>query len=173
MEETVHIPVNKMKLLFHTVIFSGIGIALLIGCFSLAESSEMSPIIWQGAGILLCLIAVLAAGAKAKKRADKSAGIIFSTEGMTDNSSDFGLGLIRWKDIKGLNADLSLQSKLLIVEIKNQSEYLKRGKNSAVKRLLDQNVRKFGTPIVIEVGNLDCDIAELVEVFQDQMKKFK
>lgn len=171
MAEDVHIPVNRFKLIMQTALFSGLGITALLVSFYLADNTSISPLIWKIPGGALCFFGILAAAAKAKKRTDKTAGISFTKEGVLDTSSDISLGLIKWKDIISIDEKDSLRDELLIIQVKRQEQYVKNAKNSAIGRLLQQNIRKFGTPVVIEASNLSCSIKELVETAIEQREK--
>lgn len=158
MSETVHIPVNKRRLLIQAIFFSLIGVVVFVGAFAMAEQQVTYAYIWQSAGILAALFAILAAGAKLKKRAEKSAGLIINKQGFTDNSSDIGVGEVLWKSVKKIDREQCKKYDLLIVDVKKNEHFLNNAKNSAVKRLLQQNIHRYDTPVVIDPVYLSSDL---------------
>jgi hypothetical protein len=171
MSNEIHISINRGRLLFQTILFSFLGVGALLCCFSLAEVGLINPIIWQGLGAVLCLVLIVTAGSKAKKRADKNAGITITKEGIHDKSSAISLGLIRWSDIKEIDKEVSLKSKLLVVRVKKNSVYLKKANNSAIERLLRQNIRNFDTPVVIESKYLESSLEELLDILLERFNR--
>ncbi|UKN01662.1 hypothetical protein K6119_18220 [Paracrocinitomix mangrovi] len=171
MSEDLHIPVNKKRLTLQMIAFSVIGIVILIVCFGLGESMKNVEWVWKGAGIVACLLAVVAAGAKARLRFDPKAGLRIDAEGIHDYTSDIGVGLVKWKDIKDIDIDMSLHLDMLIVMVKNESDIVHHAKNKAIERLLKQNIQQFKTPVVIEIKQLDCTTEELIEVIDKRLKR--
>ena len=171
MAEDVHIPVNRFKLMMQTALFSGLGITALLVSFYLADNTSVNPLIWQIPGGVLCFFGILAAAAKAKKRTDKVAGVSFTNEGILDTSSDISFGLIKWKDIISIDEESSLKNGLLIIQVRRQEQYVQNAKNSAIGRLLQQNIRKFGTPVVIDASILTSSIKELINTSVEQREK--
>lgn len=163
MRKEIHIPLNRKRLLIQVVVFSLLGIGALIGAFGLVEQFGWNGIVVKGTGIVICVFCVVTAGAKAKQRADKNAGLWLTKEGLNDASSDISVGLIKWSDIIGVDEEESRQCNLLIVKVRKEEKYISKAKNSAVERLLRQNMRKFDTPIVIDPKYLMSDIEELIE----------
>ncbi|MBD3638860.1 MAG: hypothetical protein HUJ25_16020 [Crocinitomicaceae bacterium] len=171
MIEEVHIPLNRSKLLVQIVVLSILGIGALVTAFGLSDQMPGSPLILKGFGIVTCLFCLVAAGSIAKKRADKQAGVTINKEGILDTSSSISIGLIKWKDVTSVDKDESMAAGLLIIHVKNQNEYLKKAKNSAIERLLKQNLRKFDTPVVIEAKYLDCSLEELIDTVIERYRK--
>jgi hypothetical protein len=168
MSEEIHIMINRSRLLFQLILFTVLGISVLIGAFAVANISSINPLIWKIGGSVAGFFFIVAAGSKAKKRADKNAGIRITKEGMIDQSSDLSLGLIKWSDISSIDKEASLEAQLLIVRVKKNNAYLKKAKNSAIERLLKQNIRKFDTPVVIEAGYLECSLEELIDILVEK-----
>jgi hypothetical protein len=174
MKAEVYIGVNRKKLLLQTILFTIMSLVGLLAGFGLAENAKfLEPWIWKAIGIVVCLFALLAAGAKMKRRSDSAAGITFSKEGINDTSSEISLGMVKWRDITTIDKSACLKNGLLIIEVKNGGEYRKRAKNSAIGRLLDQNVRKFGTPVVIDASYLDATLDSLIDLALERINKRK
>lgn len=170
MSDSVHIPLNKRRLTIQIALFVVAGLGGMIGFFALAESTSLNPLIWQAMGVALCFFAIIAAGSKAKKRSDKNGGLIINKDGITDNSSDLSLGFIPWKSIQQIDEELCLKNEYLIIGVRKPGEFVKKAKNSAIKRLLEQNIRNFDTPVVIEPNTLKASLEELLDIIKDKRK---
>ena len=173
MSQKIHIPINRKRILVQIILLSLIGILILIGSFGIAEGLGINPLIPQIAGIVVCFFCFFTAAQKVKKRNDVNGGLIISKEGINDLSSDIGLGLIKWKDIIEVDEEASTTSKLIVIKVKRQNDYVKQAKNSAVERLLKQNIRNFDTPVVIDTKYLDQPFNEILELSLNETKKRK
>ncbi|MCB9223036.1 MAG: STM3941 family protein [Crocinitomicaceae bacterium] len=172
MSEEIFISINSKKLLFQTIFITIFGFAGLIIGFGMAENTDLlEPWIWQTAGVVICLFSIIAAGAKMKKRSDSSAGVYLNKEGINDLSSDISLGLIKWRDIANIDEEQCRTERMLIIQVKDEVTYRKKAKNSAIGRLLDQNIRRYGTPVVIDPSYLKVTNEELLETALGELKK--
>ena len=173
MAQEIHISINKSRLLIQIILLCLIGIFSLIGFFGLAENSGLNPLIFQFIGVVVCIFCIFTAAQKVKKRNDVQAGLLIGREGINDQSSDIGIGLIKWKDIIALDEEESRQAKLVVIKVRKQNDYIKNAKNSAVERLLKQNMSKFDTPVVIDTKYLEQSFNEILELLIQETRKRK
>ena len=152
------------------VLLGAAAILSLILFFGLADNLDLEPIILKSIGSVLTVIFILAGAAKAKKMKDKNAGILLNAEGIQDLSSEINVGFIKWKDITVVNKQKSIKFGLLLIDVKKNDLYIKNAKNSAIARLLRQNVKLYNTPIAINASNLDCTLEELVDQIKSHPK---
>lgn len=172
MAQDIFIPINGKKLLMQTIFITILGVVGLLIGFAIAENTDfIEPWIWQTAGVVVCFLALIGAGSKMRKRSDAAAGISFEKEGINDTSTEISLGFIKWRDIKTIDPELCLKERMLIIEVKNEREYRQKAKNTAIGRLLDQNIRRYGTPVVIDPSYLKVKLDELIDTAVDELKK--
>jgi|SRR5690554_5010817 len=104
---------------------------------------------------------------------DKSLGIVINEDGITDNSSYTGVGLIKWKDIKAIRKNEVASTKFLLINLTNPEEYITKNKSKIKQKLLTMNYRSYGTPITISSNFIDCDFSVLEETIRDSYTKYK
>ena len=172
MAKDLNIPINKRRTNIEVLVLSLVAIGILILGFA-PTNLNINPLIIQITGIAICVFTIIRAAQKMKVKNDPSSGLTFSKEGLLDKSSDIGVGLIQWKDIIGLDKEESVGARLIILKVKRHNHYLSQAKNSAVKRLLDQNIRKFETPVVIDTKYLEGSFEEILELTETELKKRK
>ena len=171
MAERTHIPMNKRRLLIQIILLSAIGLLSFLGSFAIADSIGINPLIAKSIGVVVLIFSIITAGQKVKKRNEEEGGLLIDKAGITDHSSDIGIGLIKWSDIIGIDEEASQRAELIILKVKKQQDYIKKAKNKAVERLLAQNTRKFDTPVVIDTRYLMGTFDEVYELLVQEMKK--
>ncbi|MBI1183445.1 hypothetical protein GC194_04205 [bacterium] len=101
----------------------------------------------------------------------KSPAIVITDKSIIDNSSMTSIGEIQIDDITELKTlNVSGQSLILIV-VKNPDTYLNRIPNGWKKKVLENNFRTNGTPIVISSSGLNCSSRELYNAINERIKK--
>jgi hypothetical protein len=141
-------PINKKRSIIQTIIYSLIAVSVLLLFYYFGEYQEMvSETIFKGIGLVFFLFFAIVASTFAKHLKKGEAGLTLDNKGLTDQTSTISLGLIKWKDISGIE---TTQRKELIIRVKNPDYYVKQAKNSAVRRLLEQNISLYQTPIIIK-----------------------
>src|SRR5690606_10845638 len=132
--------------------------------FALGENGRNAGLPYKITGVVVLVFCVITAGQKVKKRNETNSGLIINKEGIHDLSSAIAIGLIKWKDIVEIDETVSRESRLIILKVKKQNDYLKKAKNAAVGRLLNQNIREFDTPVVIDTKYLNQSFDEIIEI---------
>ena len=154
------------------VLYAGAGLISLLVFYYLGEyQSFISENIFKGIGLVVFLFFVIIAGTFAKHLKSNEAGLMLTHDGLFDNTSTISVGLIPWKDITSFE---QLPGKELKVNVRNAEKYLTQAKNSAVRRLLEQNINLYQTPIIIKWSSLalnNMNIKEQCEVFHGRYGK--
>ncbi|OIQ35199.1 MAG: hypothetical protein BM555_04150 [Crocinitomix sp. MedPE-SWsnd] len=168
MSAEIVIPIKKSKLRIQAIIYSVLAIVVFLITFGYAEKQDfITPIVFQGIGVIIPLFFVIAAGAKAKKMNDGSAGLIINRTGINDSSSHIGLGQIKWSDIVEIKEEESVRTGLLLIVVKKNEKFLRQAKNSAISRLLRQNIRMYDTPVAIDPSYLDGSLKKIIQEIND------
>ncbi len=171
MSQEVFIGVNKKKLRMQATIFGVFAILSIILFWGLGDNQDyVSPTVFKAIGSGFTVIFILTGAAKAKKLKDKSAGLLINNKGITDTSSDISIGQIFWKDVIEVDRASSLKHQLLLINVKNENNYVKNAKNTAISRLLRQNIRLYKTPVAINSSNLELSLEEILDIINDFKK---
>lgn len=80
--------------------------------------------------------------------------------GITDNTSYFPGGLVRWEEIASIEESTYLRHPVLLVRLHDVNSYLARVPTWE-RGILRSNQFPFGTPLVIAQGNLDTRFSEV------------
>ncbi|MFT4602538.1 MAG: hypothetical protein ACI857_002724 [Arenicella sp.] len=163
MSAEIVIGVNKNKLRAQAITYSVLAILIFLFTFGYAGKQDwISPLVFQGIGVVIPLFCIIAAGAKAKKMNDGASGLIINKTGIKDESSHIGLGQIKWSDIEEIKEEQSLRTGLLLISVYKDEKFLRQAKNSAITRLLRQNIRMYKTPVAIDTSYLDASLKEVI-----------
>ncbi len=95
-----------------------------------------------------------------KKLFDKKPGLIIDQNCITDQSSGVSLGLIRWSDITEIKVEQIMSTRLLLIHVCDAGQYL-NNVNRTKRRMLQANMKMYGTPIAISSVALKCNFTEL------------
>src|SRR5690554_173781 len=104
---------------------------------------------------------------------DRNLGIIINEDGITDNSSYAGVGLIKWKDIKTIRKNKVASTEFLLIDLKNPEEYITKNKSKIKQKLLNISYKSYGTPISISSNFIDCDFNVLEEAITNSLSKYR
>ena len=163
MSSEIVIGLNKKKMRLQAIAYSVLAIVIFLMSFGFAEKQDLiTPIVFQGFGVVIPLFCIIAAGAKAKKMNDGSSGLIINKSGIKDDSSHIAIGQIKWGDIEEIKEEESLRTGLLLISVKKNEKFLRQAKNSAITRLLRQNIRMYDTPVAIDPSYLDVSLTEVI-----------
>ena len=109
-------------------------------------------------------------GKENDKENDK-AGLLINEEGIVDFVSEKeNLGLIAWKDIEQITIKNNfLGGVKLLLMLKNPNEYINGAKDWNIKKKMRLQYRKWGTPAVINIDNLEVKPNDLVKVIKNEI----
>jgi len=171
--EEKHIGLNRRKLMINVGLSAVIGFASLIGLFWVADHQEaLSPVFYKTLGGIVFGFCVIVGGTHSRRLARKNSGLTLSKEGLDDQSSAISVGLIRWRDMVEIKSAKTVTSQLLLIEVKKPEQVIKSAKNKAIKRLMQQNMSLYKTPIVINAKILSCSYEELEESVSEFYNRF-
>ena len=108
-----------------------------------------------------------------KKQFDRRAGLIIDDEGITDNSGGTSIGLIRWKDIRGVRTEQIHSQKFLMIEVQNPEDYIAKARNGLMKNAMKVNWKMYGSPLSISANSLQYNFKELEQLVFAEMEKRK
>ena len=106
----------------------------------------------------------------AVKLLDRRPGLSLDEEGITDNSSGFSAGRIKWKDIEGIDTTKIKSTRLLLIFVKDPQAYLSK-MNPIKKMMMTLSIRMYGTPFCISSNSLSCDYDTLVSLIESRINK--
>ena len=136
-------------------------------------SSDMSKILLGilAVVILFSLVLQIVKIFRKKGKENDKAGLLINEEGIVDLVSEKGnLGLIVWKDIEQIRIKNSfLEGVKLLLMLKNPDEYINGAKDWNTKKKMRLQYRKWGTPAVINIDNLDVKPNDLVKVIKNEI----
>ncbi|MEJ5106674.1 STM3941 family protein [Chryseobacterium sp. MYb328] len=107
-----------------------------------------------------------------KRLFDKNMGIIVNEEGIIDNSSFVGVGLIKWDDIISIEKSNVASVNFLFIKVKNPEGYINIS-NGIKSKLLKANYRSYGTPISISSNFVYCNFTQLEDMILSSFEKYR
>jgi hypothetical protein len=103
---------------------------------------------------------------------DKRVGLTMNENGITDNTNATSLGLIKWADISAIETRQIMSTKFLLVFVTNPDEYLNRA-TGLKKKLLQANIKTYGTPLSITSNSLQCNFENLEQSINTYWHKYR
>lgn len=100
-------------------------------------------------------------------------GLLIDEEGITNSSSPVSIGLIKWEDIKDIRATNVMSTKFLIIDLINQEYYIERIKSKLKLKLVNYNVKMYGTPVTITSTTLNCNFENLMSYITKSFEQYK
>ena len=135
-------------------------------------SSDMSKILLGilAVVILLSLVLQIVKFFRKKGKENDKAGLLINEEGIVDLVSEKeNLGLIAWKDIEQVRIKNSFLGGIkLLLMLKNPDEYISGAKDWNTKKKMRLQYRKWGTPTVINIDNLEVKSNDLMKVIKNE-----
>lgn len=172
MSEEIFIPINRKRMLFMTILYSILGLGAFLTVYYLGENQEwLSPTVFKVASVVILFFFMVVAGTFAKNLRNKSAGVLINKSGIEDNTSSIAMGLIKWGDITEISVEKKAMSNQLLIQIKKPKKYIEKAPNSAVKRLLSNNLANYGTPAIIDLSILDKKAGDMEEIIGSYSKR--
>lgn len=125
----------------------------------------------HGTGFASILFFGLCATYGVWKLFDTKPGLVFSRDGILDNSSAVAAGLIPWSEVTGVGIFEYASQKMMVIKVKDPGKYVQRG--NPMKRALNQaNLDKCGSPITIAANSLKLNFDELLATFNRYHMKY-
>ncbi len=179
MNETIDIPLSKNKLLL-AIVISAVFVLAGIWLFLYADSFQdnpvrlfRNPLVVKGVGV----IGVLFFGALGiiglKKVSDKKVGLRIDDKGITDNSNAASAGLIEWDDITEIFTKQVMTTKFLMIKVKDPEKYIARAQGGMKAKLMQSNMKMYGTPLAVTSNTLKYDFGVLEQLIQTAYRQHK
>lgn len=146
-----------------------LGIPFLVGCvLSVLLMGDLglggALLLFLGVfGILGGLLFLISGG---RKIFDGKPGIVFNSEGFTDNSNGLSPGFVPWSEVTDIGAYTPRQgADSVLVFVKDNEKYLETG-SSMAKMTKKANAKLVGTPILVGSTGLKISFEDLLAVFK-------
>ncbi|RYD74042.1 MAG: hypothetical protein EOP53_19030 [Sphingobacteriales bacterium] len=180
-ENKIEIPLSKSKLtklLIFSVLFLLGGLWLIITDPQIKNGLFNNPVVKALAFYGSTLMGLLGTYFFTKKLFDKKPGLIISEEGVCDNTSAFRFGLIPWSDIVeiyeySMQASIASKQYFTTIVLVDPDKYISREKNTIKRRLLNVNLKSYGSPVHISTNGLATNHTELLKLLTEYFNKYK
>jgi len=175
-ENIVEIQFSKKKLMGFMLLSLGIT-ALGTWTAFFAEDMELSllGVISINNTILgICFIA-LGLGTSyifIKRMTAKHPALIFGRKGFVHNTTSYAIKDVLWEDVEALDQVKVANQKFLSVRLRNAETYLDT-LSGTKKKMLMINYKRYGTPVLIPVSNLNISYDQLHETILSFMENSK
>ena len=165
-QESVSIPVSRYKLgglIMYALAFLVLGIVIIV----YAQEISLTSYRYHPPKVYVILMGAFSAafGGVASLLfiyrffLSSKPGLIVDLEGIHDNSTLMGIGLIRWDEIIDIKeAD---QAGYINIIVKDPEKLVDRVRNPLIKRAIKADFNKHGTPVSIAETTLRCGYNEL------------
>lgn len=174
--ETINIKLSKSKIalsIIASLLFIIFGISFIINPYKFTTILIKNILLIRLIGIITILFFGLALITLVRKLLfDKNLGIIINEEGIIDNSSFVGVGLIRWEDIISIEKRKVGSTRFLLIFINNPELYITKS-NKIKARLLRANFTSYGTPISISSNFVNYSFTKLEVTILNSFEKYK
>ncbi len=174
--DTIEIPLNKNRLFVGFIA----AVAFVATGFWLLIERPLVKFPWINSQVLVIatgIVAVLFFGAGAifliSKLLNIKPGLLINSKGLTDNSSGLAAKLIDWSDIEKFNEIGVFGQKLIVILVKNPHHYIERQNNVIVKKGMEFNHKKYGSPIIINVKSLKIKQSDLISILKGKKQLFE
>lgn len=172
-EKTIPLSKTKLALLVAgSVLFVALGVwlAQLDAAVIASQRRYNNPAVMHGLGIACALMFSATAVFGLVKLRDNRPGLVFGSDGFTDNASATAAGFVPWAEVTGVGVMEFNRQRMLVVGVRDPEKYLARA--GAMKRMLGRaNTRMCGSPIVISAHALKTDFGALVAEFQNRLER--
>ncbi|MCB9082374.1 MAG: hypothetical protein H6555_11760 [Lewinellaceae bacterium] len=169
--DKIEIPLSKTKILLS---IGGSALLVLTALWLFTLQADSQDRFWGAFLKVISGVGIIFFGATGiyglKKMFDKSMGLIIDEHGIIDNTNATSVGLIRWEDITAISTVQVMSTKFLLIFTNDPNRIL--DKVSGLKRkLMEGNMKMYGTPLSITSTALQCNFADLEKLLQDRLNE--
>jgi hypothetical protein len=167
----IEIPLSKKRILlalFGALVFVVIGILFITIPDTFISPIFSTPQIIRIAGIPAVLFFGAVGIYIVKKLFDKRVGLTIDEKGILDNTNASSVGLIGWNDIVEIKTKQVMTTKFLLIFTKSPDEYIMRF-NGFKRKLLQRNMKVYGTPLSITSSTLSYRFDDLERVIKNTL----
>lgn len=155
MSEEFYIPLNRKKMMFKAILYFLAGIVIFsFVYYGGEEQTYISTTVTKVLSVVLFGFFAVVGATLLKNARDQNAGLYISFKGINDQTTNIGIGLILWKEIKAVEFKQEGSSYKLLFFVKKPEKVIEGAMNNAVKRLLERNREDYRTPVVVDLSIL-------------------
>lgn len=162
--DTEYLPLSKKKSIPYflgSLLFSILGALMILTPQYFTHSTDITftkvigygCLVFFGLGVALFAIKIF----------NKKPGLILNKDGITDQTSAIGIGIIQWTDIKSIYLEKVSEQSFIMIEVKNPQQYLQKQKNPIARRAMEINMQLYKTPLHINVSLLTINATDLLD----------
>jgi hypothetical protein len=167
----IEIPLSKTKLIIGT---TGSFIFLVLGYYMLTTIDVKQSIIYSIFIKTFGIAGIIFFGTTGvyglKKMFDKKFGLTIDENGITDNSNMSSIGLIKWKDITEIKIKQVRSTPCFLIFTNDNDKYLEKASRFK-RRLMNGNMKMYGTPLSITANTLNYNFDELEKLLNEKFKE--
>lgn len=175
MQNRIEIPFSKVKPSLVVIA----GLAFILGGYEMIlhpysdwyRMRNSDPLVFYFLGVASILLGLGGIASGLKIFFSKGMALIIDSNGITDNSSNLSVGLIKWTDITDIRSDNDNSTKFLYIFVKNPEKYIQKKKFT--RRLMRMNMGMTGTPLYISSISLKCSFKELERIVFKEFDRYK
>lgn len=108
-----------------------------------------------------------------KKLSENDTGLVIDEIGIVDNSSAASVGLIEWNDIVDVRRKNVMSTQFLLIDVVSPDKYLNKPNHYIKLKLMNYNIKLYGTPISITSSTLSCNIDELEILIRTNLLEYR
>jgi hypothetical protein len=162
---------QTIPLAIFTIVLGGLSTWLV---FFLKPHNHVAHYCFIGLGIFLYLLTLFCIRGFIERVTGPKEGLIISDEGIQDNTTYNGVGVIKWEDIKGIREEFVAMNKFVRIDVYNPQDYVAKAKNAMKRRMLKNNTRHYGAPFIVTARALEgIKHAELFEIMRTEFAPVK
>jgi len=99
-------------------------------------------------------------------------GLKILKDGIVNNSNkNLKSDLIAWKDIQGFDISQDEKVEIIIIQLKNQEQYITAFPKKGIQKKLNKNQEQYGSPAIIETDRLYLNMVSVLELLNTELKK--
>ena len=166
--ESLEISTDKSKVISIILISIAFIVVGFWFVFSFATmQNRFSPLLIQILGVASILFFGLTLFYTIPKYFDKSPGLIFTNNGIIDNTNGTSVGLIEWNDIAEIKIIEIWKTKAVLLLTDKPEKYIERASSSQAK-IMRANLKLYGTPLCITPQTLKIDFEDLYDLILEE-----
>ncbi|NOQ73466.1 MAG: hypothetical protein GQ574_15785 [Crocinitomix sp.] len=96
----------------------------------------------------------------------KTIGLIINEEGIKEQISAFGVGMVRWEEMTGFGIKKQIGIPFIVIYLKDQYEFIERF-SGLKKATIKKNSESFGTPVAISMVMLKMKKDDLKQLLTE------
>ena len=174
MEPLIYYRQQKFMMMQTIFLAVAIGVGIWLVAF-FRPHNYIAQYCFIGLGVLLLVLSVFGVNTLIKGFTGPKEILIVDETGIIDRTTNHGVPLIKWEDVKGIREEVVTIHKFVRIDIAKTDEYIKQGRNAMKRRMLKNNMKMYGSPFVISarlVGQKHDNLLELIRfTYLEQKEK--